>query len=296
VQSSAQQRKEEIDAGLRLCENYDFGLYRIDLLLHRAETLLEERHAWDACRDGELALVGGGEKSEAEMKLLGASDPACDYFWGQIGAHRVIGLACLWQAADRLQSAEYDPDQLAEVDSSTHALVVRGREHLMQARALASGKDPCLTRELEAVLGGLGRGVLADDWQPDMLAGGSGAFDPEQTEAPILLVGPRAEWVQPQGGRRASLLTRKAARSILKALLDAHRRAPGTALSRERLAEVGWPGETLSPSVSKRRFHTALWTLRRRFQLNETIVSRHDGYLLHPDLEVRYASDDDDTT
>jgi DNA-binding SARP family transcriptional activator len=82
-------------------------------------------------------------------------------------------------------------------------------------------------------------------------------------------------------GETNDLSRRTAPRRLLKYLADAHARSPGVPLGRDALIEAGWPGERMRPDAADKRLRTAIWTLRKA-GLEGIVVTRDEGYLLHP--------------
>ena len=110
-------------------------------------------------------------------------------------------------------------------------------------------------------------------------------WTPQDTASGCLRLGPEARWVVTPEGRRVEFARKRAPRLLLLALANAHERTPGRALTLDQLVAAGWPGERLRPSAAEHRAYTAIWTLRKEL-LGEALLTRDDGYLLRPDLEV----------
>jgi predicted ATPase len=100
-----------------------------------------------------------------------------------------------------------------------------------------------------------------------------------------LVVATTGRWFRPPGGERVDIRRRGAIRRLLERLAELRGSEPGTALDREQLLEVGWPGEIVQPEAGARRVHTALWTLRK-LGLRDVLLSRDDGYLLDPAVPI----------
>jgi predicted ATPase len=76
---------------------------------------------------------------------------------------------------------------------------------------------------------------------------------------------------------------------VLLALVDAHERSPGEAISTAELLDRGWPGERMSARSAQNRLHVTLSTLRR-LGLEHALVKEPGGYLLDAGLSVRVRS------
>jgi predicted ATPase len=123
--------------------------------------------------------------------------------------------------------------------------------------------------------------VRADE-SPTTEPGGTG---PTPTPAAKLLLGGEARWFAIAGEPRVDLSRRAAARRVLLALSDAHRREPGRGLSVFELGDAGWPAQQLHAETVAMRVY---WTIRalRGAGLGQTLLTRDDGYLLDPDLAI----------
>jgi hypothetical protein len=74
----------------------------------------------------------------------------------------------------------------------------------------------------------------------------------------------------------------------VRALVDARLHSPGAGLSTERLVQAGWPGQRMAVESGANRVRVAMSTLRR-MGLRELLVTRDDGYLLDPQITVKFA-------
>jgi tetratricopeptide (TPR) repeat protein len=265
-----------VDKALRYSEDYNFGVLYIDLLLLRADILLRAGQPERAAGDAARAL----ERAEAAD---------CGYVWGALEAHRIAAHGLLWRAGIELGEERFAPDREDALEERVQQLLCKGREQLIAAAQLGERLGDPDRDALQANVDALERGELIA--VPERHSGHpsreSCASSSGNVGSQVLMVGPEVEWVQAEGGNEVCLRKRQAARSILAALVDEHERRPGRALSRADLISIGWPEEEMSAAVAVRRFHTALWTLRRQLDLSDVILTRHDGYLLHPRLEVR---------
>ncbi|MEJ7729473.1 MAG: hypothetical protein WKG00_09670 [Polyangiaceae bacterium] len=119
-------------------------------------------------------------------------------------------------------------------------------------------------------------------------SGDAGAASSDRGGA--LTVSSSGRWFQRQGGERVSLQRRRALHLVVKALADTHGAHPGRALTVPELVEHGWPGEKVQAEAGADRVYMALSTLRK-MGLRAVIVSRDDGYLLDPRVELRREAD-----
>jgi serine/threonine protein kinase/predicted ATPase len=98
-------------------------------------------------------------------------------------------------------------------------------------------------------------------------------------------IGASGRWFMLSNGERVSLERRRALRLILKALVDRRSVFPILALSQAQLLEIGWPGEKVRHDAGTLRVYNALSTLRK-LGLRDVLLSRDDGYLLDPKVDV----------
>jgi predicted ATPase len=89
----------------------------------------------------------------------------------------------------------------------------------------------------------------------------------------------RARWVS--FGRQA------VAWRLLLELCEARLRTPGVSVAADVLIAAAWPGQTLLPTAAQNRLHVAMSSLRK-LGLKALILTRDDGYLLPPELVVRW--------
>jgi tetratricopeptide (TPR) repeat protein len=119
-----------------------------------------------------------------------------------------------------------------------------------------------------------------------------GPIDEHQTSPDdgALLVESDGRWFRVPGSQRVSLHRRRPIGRVLRALVDARLRAPGSTCPPEALLAYGWPGERCDPRSGAARVYNALATLRK-LGLRTALLSRDDGYLLDPEQRVRVVSD-----
>jgi predicted ATPase len=120
------------------------------------------------------------------------------------------------------------------------------------------------------------------------VSGDAGAASSDRGGA--LIVSGSGRWFQREGGERVSLQRRRALHLVVKALADTRGAHPGRALTVPELVEHGWPGEKVQAEAGADRVYMALSTLRK-MGLRGVIISRDDGYLLDPRVELRREPD-----
>jgi len=105
-----------------------------------------------------------------------------------------------------------------------------------------------------------------------------------------LLVGIEARWFQPPGGGPVNLDRRGAARRVLLRLVEQRVRAPGVGLSVDEIVRAGWPTERMQHESGLARAYVTIQRLRA-LGLKSVIVTRDDGYLLDPRINLEQAND-----
>ena len=80
------------------------------------------------------------------------------------------------------------------------------------------------------------------------------------------------------------LSTRAVLQRVLFALLEAKLSGQGT-LTRDQVADAGWPGEQIAPKTRVNRVHVAIATLRK-LGFQDVIASSRGAYSIHPAMEV----------
>ena len=118
---------------------------------------------------------------------------------------------------------------------------------------------------------------------PDALAA-----EPAAPNAPALVVDPDGRGFTPPDEDRIDLGRRRALRLIVQKLATYRMTAAGRALSLDDLLEAGWPGERVLPEAGANRVYVAVATLRK-LGLRDLLLSRDDGYLLDPAVDLRYS-------
>ncbi|MEZ4318604.1 MAG: hypothetical protein R3F61_13910 [Myxococcota bacterium] len=100
-----------------------------------------------------------------------------------------------------------------------------------------------------------------------------------------LRLGPELAWFEVPTGSRRSLVKHHANRRVLACLVDAHRAAPGAAVTVAELLKAGWPDELVLPDAGAARVYTALSTLRR-WGLRAVLEKAETGYRIRADAVV----------
>jgi hypothetical protein len=120
-----------------------------------------------------------------------------------------------------------------------------------------------------------------------MLEAQLAARAPRVEGAPSLVVGAGARSFRLGDSAQIDLARRGAVRLVLLALAEARVSSPGVALDRDALLACGWPGERVLQEAGSTRVRVAIATLRR-LGLARILVTRDDGYLLHPSVPVTF--------
>lgn len=102
----------------------------------------------------------------------------------------------------------------------------------------------------------------------------------------VLVVSDDARWFRRDGRDGVNLGRRGALRLLLAALVDRRVRAPGTALSMDEMIAAGWPDERIAFESAQARVYTSVQRLRA-LGLEELLLTRGDGYLINPSVDVR---------
>lgn len=103
-----------------------------------------------------------------------------------------------------------------------------------------------------------------------------------------LVVGAEGRWFDAGGDEPMQLGRRGALRLILAHLTAARIATPGRGVSLDEVFAAGWPGERIQPESAAARVYTAVQRLRG-MGLAGALITRDDGYLLDPALDVRWA-------
>ncbi|MFT7580182.1 MAG: tetratricopeptide (TPR) repeat protein [Myxococcota bacterium] len=113
----------------------------------------------------------------------------------------------------------------------------------------------------------------------------SGVVPAQAAPIATMEIGPKWRWFRVDGGDAVELIRRNAGRRMLQHLVGAWATDPGEAIARDRLIQVGWPGEKMSVESAAARVHTTLWRLRK-LGLADVLVTTADGYRLRTDLRI----------
>lgn len=91
-------------------------------------------------------------------------------------------------------------------------------------------------------------------------------------------------WFRDRDGTRATI-DRRPSRRLLLALLHAHQKTPGSALTTDELLEAGWPGERPLREAGLNRIYVALSALRA-LGLRDLVQRDEQGYRLDPAIAI----------
>lgn len=111
--------------------------------------------------------------------------------------------------------------------------------------------------------------------------------DNESSSAQLLLHRD-GRWFEAAGGPRVDLTRKRTLRPLLLLLARAREEHPGDALDVDAIFEDVWAGERILGEARKNRVYVSIATLRRA-GLDLLLDTRGDGYLIRPDVEVRWA-------
>jgi len=106
-----------------------------------------------------------------------------------------------------------------------------------------------------------------------------------ETSPSALVIETEGRWFRAPRGSVVDLTRRKSARLLLLELVATRTAFPGTAASVSSLVAAGWPGEKMIERAGVARLYVALSALRN-LGLRDLLLSRRDGYLLDPGVEV----------
>jgi transcriptional regulator with AAA-type ATPase domain len=113
------------------------------------------------------------------------------------------------------------------------------------------------------------------------------AAPPEPPERPVsIAIEESGAWLEPAGGERVSLLSRKTLRRLLAELVRAHREEKERSLTVAELLAAGWPDERVLPRAGASRVYVAMTSLRQ-LGLRELLDRTPLGYRLAPRANVR---------
>jgi tetratricopeptide (TPR) repeat protein len=104
-----------------------------------------------------------------------------------------------------------------------------------------------------------------------------------------LVIGPEGRWFRWQG-QSVEFRRQAALRAILETLAKKRIENAGRPLALEALFESGWPGESIASDSQRNRLYVAMSQLRK-LGLKGLIVSRDDGWLLDPSVNVVFSNE-----
>ena len=102
----------------------------------------------------------------------------------------------------------------------------------------------------------------------------------------VLVVSDDARWFRRDMSDTVNLGRRGALRLLLAALVERRIASPGSALSMEEMIAAGWPDERIGFESAQARVYTSVQRLRA-LGLDDLLVTRGDGYLIDPAIDVR---------
>lgn len=290
------------------------NLAHTDLLAGRGAAAKERLHeVANGCRNSgyrrleAIALGYSGTCELVECALERAAplliDAACVCHETADRRHEALFLAQL-AAVRAMQSETAEAVELiqraetcvANSDDRGSVLAVRAyraQVDLVLARGAGAGQPPPSSRCRSAQLPSVPKRRSAAIGQPANARVAATALshmiDREANADGVLLIGSAGRWfATPGGGTRATLGRRAALARLLHCLVDARLASPGLALSVQDLFDAGWPNTRARALSAAQRVYTAIWTLRK-LGLRDTLVQRDDGYLIRPDVPVRWA-------
>lgn len=156
--------------------------------------------------------------------------------------------------------------------------------HVLEGLTLP--RPEALERAKDASRGAALERLAARILRSDMDASPSSSDAESRAEAAgALEIGPRAEWFRRGGEERVDLTRRPKLRMLLDALLEKRLASPGDPAQAEWLVSRVWPQEKILPSAASSRLYVAVATLRK-LGMGDVIVTRGEGYLLHPAIEL----------
>ena len=115
----------------------------------------------------------------------------------------------------------------------------------------------------------------------------SGTPDSEPNK-PVVTIAADGSWFAIDTEKPVDLSRRGALGRLLRRLLEQRLAAPDEIVTIEELLEAGWAGERVLPEAGRTRIYSAVRTLRR-FGLEQVLITRDGGYLLHPATKVTRA-------
>ncbi len=102
-----------------------------------------------------------------------------------------------------------------------------------------------------------------------------------------LRLGSEARWIE-VAGTRVDFARRGPPRRILLALAERAARGEYTAVARDALIEIGWPGERILPHAAVMRLHQTIRSLRE-VGLEGILMTNEEGYHLDPAVEIVFS-------
>lgn len=244
------------------------------------------------------AALADEKPAEARDRALAAlelfEDPRCDALTRALLAVALFETGEAEKAERELDRAERELTKIGRPADAIYTLLMRALGQVIQtggteattragqALAAARRSDPSYdvrfaARQLERVLSRPSPAPLA----------------PSSARTPVignqLVIGPDGRWFRWQ--EQCVEFRRQAAlRSILETLARSRVENAGTPLGLEELVGSGWPGERIGMDSQKNRLYVAMSQLRK-LGLRGLILSRDDGWLLDPGVDVVFSSE-----
>ncbi len=98
---------------------------------------------------------------------------------------------------------------------------------------------------------------------------------------PALTIAADGSWFSVESEAPVDLSRRGPLARLLRRLLERRLAAPDEVVTLDELLEAGWTGERVLPEAGRARVYSAIRALRR-FGLEQVLITRDGGYLLHP--------------
>lgn len=102
----------------------------------------------------------------------------------------------------------------------------------------------------------------------------------------VVVIHREGRWIKLSSGTFIDMKAHRALSNIVLGLAAERIAVPNSAISAEKLVEIGWPGESILPKAARNRLSVALSTLRK-LGLADAIIKTDAGYMLNPALTLR---------
>jgi predicted ATPase len=268
--------------GDRLLEGLALG--QLGILLHDRGQLEEARQQYGRC-------VARLRQGSAQYEALYYSYLAC--LEAELG--RVDEARASLHAADvRLRGTRHPTfEQVARLCRGRLELALAEKADRAGGRATAAShrREAALLLDEARAASAVLRGSVFVRWATRRLAqaietGEDATTRGAMADGAVLTVSAEGCWFRPPFGQAARLYRRHPLRRVLKRLAEQRIHTPGVAVSSQTLLAVGWPGEIVDRQSGANRVYNALASLRK-FGLRTLLLSRDDGYLIDPTVDIR---------